>query len=205
MRRSTIYRLVPLALAVMSAGASASEDALLEEARRVAASVPPRLAAVLQEEISKGGFAGAVEVCRVKGPQLAQAASAESGWQIRRVSLKNRNPKAVPDVWEQAVLEDFDRRAAAGERAATLEKGEVVVDGGVRYYRYMLALPVQPLCLGCHGDDSTLDPAVRKKLDMYYPKDRATGYEPGQIRGAMTIKRALNAELVPELVPDLFF
>jgi hypothetical protein len=33
---------------------------------------------------------------------MAAAASQNTGWAIRRVSLKNRNPKAVPDAWEQA-------------------------------------------------------------------------------------------------------
>ena len=61
-------------------------------------------------------------VCREKAPEMAKAASEKTGWKIRRVSLKNCNPKAVPDAWEQAALEDFDRRAAAGESPAKLEK-----------------------------------------------------------------------------------
>ena len=76
------------------------------------------------------------------------------------MSLRNRNPRAVPDAWERAALEDFDRRAASGESATTLEKAEIVTEGGKQSYRYMRALPTQPLCLNCHGSPEQLTPAV---------------------------------------------
>lgn len=177
-----------LALAVPAAQAN---DALLEEARKTAMSVPPKLVGVLQKEIDKGGPEGAITVCREMAPKMAKAASEESGWQIRRVSLKNRNPKAAPDAWEKAALEDFDKRAAAGENPAHLEKGEVVDEGGKKTYRYVKALPVQTLCLNCHGPADTITDAVKAKLAELYPEDKATGYSAGQIRGAMTLKKSL--------------
>lgn len=191
MRRSIAHRFAPIAFALAATSALANEAQLLAEARSVATSVPPKLLSVLQEEIAKGGPEGAIDVCRLKAPQMAKEASEQTGWSIRRVSLRNRNPKAVPDAWERAVLEEFDRRAAAGESPATLEKGEIVVDNGVRSYRYMRALPTQNLCVSCHGPADQLSPAVKAKLAQHYPNDRATGFTPGQIRGAMTIRRAL--------------
>jgi hypothetical protein len=111
------------------------------EARQVASAVPPRLLAVLQEELDRSGPEGAVAVCNEKAPQMARAASEKSGWAIRRVSLRNRNPKAVPDAWEQAALQDFDRRLAAQEPASKLEKSEVTQEGGQNVQRYIRALP----------------------------------------------------------------
>ncbi len=191
MKISMPGRLVPMILAFAAAGAFADEAKLLDEARGVATSVPPKLLAVLQEEIAKGGPEGAIDVCRDKAPQLAKEVSEKTGWNVRRDSLKNRNPKAVPDAWEQAVLQDFDRRAAAGENPATLEKGEVVVDNGVKVYRYIKALPVQPLCLNCHGAPENMSQATKAKLAERYPNDKGTGYAVGQIRGAMTIRRPI--------------
>lgn len=169
--------------------AAAEEFALLQEARTVASSIPPRLVGVLQQEIEKGGVEGAIGVCREKAPQMAKEASEKTGWQIRRVSLKNRNPKAVPDAWEAAVLQDFDRRAAAGEDPRQLERGEMVSDNGAYSYRYMKALPTQQLCLSCHGGPSDIAPAVKARLAELYAGDKATGYSLNQIRGAMTIRR----------------
>ena len=182
--------LLTLALLGASTGAAAQAPAWLPEARTVALSVPPKLVAVLSAEIDKSGPAAAIGLCRERAPEMAKAASAETGWSIRRVSLRPRNPKAVPDAWERATLEDFDRRAAAGESPATLEKAELVQDSGGAVQRYMRALPVQTLCLQCHGAGDQLDAAVVQRLKELYPDDRGTGYSVGQLRGAMTIRRA---------------
>ena len=129
--KKTIRIALPLALAIAAAPAFANDDKLLTEARGVASGIPPKLLGVLEEEIKKGGPEGAIGVCREKAPAMARAASEKSGWAIRRVSLKNRNPKAVPDAWEEAVLKDFDKRTTAGEKPTGLEKGEAVtVDAG---------------------------------------------------------------------------
>lgn len=178
-----------LALFGTAAVAAAQDPGWVADARKVASSVPPKLLVVLNEEITKNGPEGAIAVCRDKAPELAKAASAESGWSIRRVSLKNRNPRAVPDAWERAALEDFDRRAAAGENPATLEKAEVVTLDGQPTYRYLKALPTQPLCLACHGQADQMSPAVKEKLKALYPDDKAVGYKPGDSRGAITLRK----------------
>jgi len=149
-----------LALLVASLGVAADESAWLGEARQVASAVPPKLLATLSQAIDKNGPEGAIAVCRDEAPKLAKAASEQTGWAIRRVSLRERNPKAVPDAWERAALEDFDRRAAAGESPAALEKAEVVVENGQMMQRYMRALPTQALCLSCHGPSASLSPAT---------------------------------------------
>ncbi|HSO45570.1 MAG TPA: DUF3365 domain-containing protein [Rhodoferax sp.] len=182
--------LLSLVLSI-SLNAVAQDAPELVEARKVASMVPPKLLQVLTDEIAKGGPESAIEVCREKAPQMAKAASEQSGWTIRRVSLQNRNPKAVPDAWERAALEDFDRRAAAGESPATLEKGELVTNGERKEYRYMKALPVQQICLACHGTPDKIKPEVSAQLQKHYPDDKGVGYSIGQIRGAMTIRRAM--------------
>jgi hypothetical protein len=170
---------------------AADEAQLLDEARKVAVSIPPKLLEVLDDEIRAGGPENAIGVCRDKAPAMARAASEKSGWAIRRVSLKNRNPKAVPDAWEAAALEDFDRRVAAGEKPTGLEKGELVTLDGRQVYRYMKALPTQDLCLQCHGTEDRLSPAVKAKLKELYPDDKAVGYHAAEVRGAITLKKPL--------------
>lgn len=174
-----------------SLGALANDAPLLAEARGVAGSVPPKLLEVLSAEIAKDGPESAVSVCQEKAPQMAKAASEKTGWAIKRVSLRQRNPGAVPDAWERTALEDFDRRAAAGESPATLEKWEVVGRQGRQEYRYMKALPVQPLCLSCHGPADKLAPGVATQLNTRYPHDLGIGYAAGQIRGAITIRKPM--------------
>jgi hypothetical protein len=168
--------------------ANAGDDAMLGEARKVATTLPPKLLASLQQEISKSGPEGAILVCKDMAPKMAGEISRQTGWMIKRVSLKARNDaRAIPDAWEKTALEDFDKRAAAGEPPAQLEKGETVDNE----YRYVKALPVQPLCLNCHGPADQLAPAVKSALSQHYPNDRATDYSVGQIRGAISVRKPL--------------
>ena len=168
--------------------AHAGDDPLLSEARSVAMKLPPKLIAPLQQEISKSGPEGAIAICKDMAPEAASEISQETGWKIKRVSLKARNEsRAIPDAWEKAALEEFDKRAAAGEPAKTIEKGERVGNE----YRYVKALPVKPLCLSCHGPEDQLSPAVKSALSQHYPNDRATGYSVGQIRGAISVRKPL--------------
>lgn len=183
-------RLITTALisAFFGTAAVAADDALLGEARKVATMLPPKLLTALQEEIKRSGPEGAIPVCKDMAPKMAGEISQQTGWKIKRVSLKTRNEaRAIPDEWEKAALEDFDKRAAAGEPPAQLEKGEKIGNE----FRYIKALPVQPLCLGCHGNADQISPAVKSVLGTHYPNDRATGYSAGQIRGAISVRRSL--------------
>jgi len=175
--------------ATVLAADPATDPAWVQDARSVATAIPPKLLAVMTQEMDKGGPEAAIPVCSEKAPQMAKAASERTGWGIRRVTLRERNPKAVPDAWERAALEDFDRRAAAGEKPATLERAEQVTVDGQPVQRYIRALPVGAICLSCHGDAASFSPSVQAKLQAHYPNDKATGYSLGQLRGAITLKR----------------
>jgi hypothetical protein len=51
---------------------------------------------------------------------------------------------------------------------------------------FMRAIPMkeQP-CAACHGTE--IAPEVRAKLDELYPADKATGFKPGDLRGAIAV------------------
>jgi hypothetical protein len=183
---------VSLALALAPADA-ADPAAMNAEARNAALTLQKTLAGKLLAAISAGGPESAIGVCETLAPAAAGDISREKGWRITRVSLKVRNPVlGTPDAWEQRVLADFDARAARGEKSDALEAGEVVSEPQGRYFRYAKALPVIPLCTGCHGVPEAISAGVKERLAKEYPHDRATGYREGQIRGAISIKRPLD-------------
>jgi hypothetical protein len=170
----------------------ADEADLLSVSRQTASDLVQRLGKELRAELAKGGPEGAIDVCKRIAPEIAGELSRQTGARTARVSLRTRNPMiGGPDAWEQNVLAEFDRRAAAGEKPDTLEQAEIVDEPQGRFYRYMKAIPVQPLCLTCHGTDATIPDVVKARLKAEYPHDMATGYALGQIRGAVTIKRPL--------------
>lgn len=176
-------------------GAATANDteAATEQARQWATQLVQQTGAALKKELAASGPEGAIRVCTQVAPEIAGNLSRENGARVARVSLKVRNAVlGHPDAWEQAVLADFDRRAAAGEKPEAMERAEIVSEPAGRYFRYMKAIPTQPMCLACHGTPEALAPSIKEKLAAEYPKDRATGYSVGQIRGAVTVKRLLD-------------
>lgn len=163
------------------------------EAQQVSRELVTNLGAALKQALADSGPVGAISVCRDTAPALAGSLSRQTGWKVARVSLKTRNPMiGQPDAWEQQVLERFNDAAATGKGPAELQFSEIVTEPQGRYFRYMQALPVKPLCLTCHGTEHTIPTSVRARLEQEYPNDRATGYYAGEIRGAVTIKRKLG-------------
>lgn len=159
------------------------ETALQQQAAGLAGQFVGTLLPTLQQAMQNGGPVNGINVCAVQAPLIAQNLSQESGWQVKRVSLKARNTElAVPDAWEAATLQEFDQRQLDGEAAAQINKAELV-DGE---FRYMQAQPAGALCLTCHGTD--IAPEVSAALAQHYPMDAATGYLEGQVRGAISMR-----------------
>ena len=179
---------------IIAGGALAVEpEALMADTRAQVLPTLPRIVAMMRATVKAEGAAGAIAVCKDKAPGMMKARAGELGWQIRRVSLKARNPeRGTPDVWEARQLAEFNLRAAAGESPGAIEAGEIVTrPDGRQAYRYMKALPVAEVCLSCHGEAATLPAGLTAALARDYPQDRATGYQLGQIRGALTVIRPL--------------
>jgi len=188
------------ATSVLAAPVAAEQQApedqqtMTDEAQQVSQDLVTKLGAALKQAMADSGPEGAISVCRDTAPLLAGSLSRQTGWKVARVSLKTRNPMiGQPDAWEQEVLYRFDEAAASGKDPARMEFSEIVTEPEGRYFRFMKALPVKPLCLTCHGTEKTIPATVRARLQQDYPNDRATGYYAGQIRGAVTIKRKLDS------------
>jgi hypothetical protein len=193
MKRRIILGLL-LGLALPAAGQGDDEELRrhTEEVRRIAGHLLAQIRGEVTKEMEHGGPLRSVIVCKYSVPEITSSLSRKSGMRVSRVTLKARNPAlALPDPWEQRVLMDFDRRAAKGEKAETLEHSEIVVEPQGRFLRYMKAIPVAQVCTTCHGTAETLTDAIKAQLATEYPHDRATGYSVGQVRGGVTVKRAL--------------
>lgn len=180
-------------LLLLPAPAAADEpdlEAARAEARGIVKLFAGRLQGALQGAIAEQGFIHAIEVCRVEAPQIAAGLSEDGGWTVDRTALRLRNPANAPDAWERGVLETFVARGAAGEDLMTVEEIAVIAENGGRRLRYMKAIPTGELCTACHG--SAIDPELAAAIRAAYPEDRATGFAPGELRGAFTLSRPLD-------------
>ena len=175
----SIFSLFPLQVTAEQ-GIENDQPALKQEARRLVARFAGQLKPQLKQALQSGGPNHAISVCAEAAPAIAQSLSQESGWIIRRVSDKNRNPSAQADTWEQIQIDAFKAAALTGE-TQDLESSERTADG----FRYAKAQLTEGLCLTCHGKqlaNSTLD-----ALKTFYPEDRAQGYELGEVRGIFSL------------------
>lgn len=185
MKRKYFAVTAALITAIGSPLAMADKAELTQEASAIVKRFADTLKPTLQQALKEDGPSLAVEVCAVKAPAIAQGLSAESGWQVRRVSLKPRNPNAAPDAWEAAALTKLAERQARNDGTDTLVHTEI----NEHEFRLIKAQPVEQACLTCHGSNIEADLAAA--LKKFYPEDLATGYSLGEIRGAISLTKSL--------------
>lgn len=159
----------------------------IEEARALVKTFGSELKHVLTTAMKSDGPIKALAVCNIEAGPIATKNSATSSWKIARTAMKVRNQSNAPDEWEAIVLAQFEQRKAAGEDLKTMEYTEAFKDGDTLTYRYMKPIATAGLCLTCHG--AQLDDEVTKKVQSLYPKDQATGFTLGDIRGAFTLQK----------------
>ena len=166
-----------------------------QAAAKVTGAFLQELGEAMTREMTKGGPVEAIKVCTELAPEIANRLSRENGWRVTRVGTRVRNPLlGMPDAWEQTVLEGFAARATKGEAMAGMSHGEVVSEPGGQYYRFMKPIAVQPKCLLCHGPTETIPESIKALLKKHYPFDAATGYQAGDLRGAVSIKQPLGKQ-----------
>lgn len=183
---------IPVLLAGCATGPSAEEQAAMAaDARKASAGLIQKLGGELKAAMGEKGPADAVSVCKERAPLIAAEISKQSGFEVKRVSPKNRNPAGVPDAWEAEAQAGLEKRLAAGEKPETLDTWQVVSTSQGKQFRYAKALPVQPVCLTCHGDSASIPDGVKARLANEYPLDKATGYGSGMVRGIVSVKRML--------------
>lgn len=179
---STVLFFSVMPIAVAETSIEVLEQAAMDLVTKYADELKPNLKAAMQ----KGGPVEAIKVCSEQAPDIAKKLSAETGWQIKRVSLKPRNAStAVADRWEKMVLMDFEDLAKEHKDEVML-RSSVVVDGT---FRFMQAQRIEGLCLACHGQN--VDANTMAALKEYYPNDKAQGYELGDVRGAFSLSKKL--------------
>jgi hypothetical protein len=161
--------------------AQEERDASLDRARAAARKLGMTLRRRLVEAMKQGGPRGAVEVCANEAQALTRRIAAETGAEVGRASLRLRNPASAPPAWVAAWLSRQGERAAAGvEGLARVDE----TPGGPRA-RVILPIATEGLCTACHGEPGAISADVREALKHRYPRDRATGYRVGDLRGAL--------------------
>jgi hypothetical protein len=149
---------------------SAAQRAQAEAAAAARESMFNRLMGRLKSVMEDQGPAEAIAVCRDEAPQIARETARERGVGIGRTSSRLRNPKNRPPEWARSLVKE---RAAEPTFLAHRD-GRLAA---------LLPIRLKQECLGCHGAPAELKDDVKSALRKLYPRDRATGFAEGDLRG----------------------
>lgn len=128
-----------------------------------------------------GGPQEAIEVCKVRAPEIADAVSGDN-IRMGRTSHRLRNPENAPEEWMRPLLQHYV------EHPDDKEPRAIAIDATT--FGYVEPITLRPLCIACHG--KRLDSTVETLLAEHYPQDQATGFEAGDFRGMFWITLPWN-------------
>jgi hypothetical protein len=187
-RRSARILFGLYALLALPAYGGEPEAAWDERSRALAEQLMTELKTELGRAMQQGGPVAAVAVCKSRAPEIAARLSASSGAEVGRTAIRWRNPANAPDDLERAVMQGFAAELSSALPAAAASPEAIFESRSARgtERRYLRAIVMQPACLACHG--ATLAPELATAIAREYPQDAATGFEPGQLRGAVTVR-----------------
>lgn len=164
--------------------AKIDEAAVMERSAAVAQSFQGKLQAQLVAALQAGGPVQAIGVCKDAAPKIAAEEAAASGAQVSRVSERNRNPAGgLTEEMRPYYALLAEAPVVDGRPATVLWRSGT---GAAERINVLRAIPMQDKpCSTCHG--TNLSPDVAELLHALYPADRATGFAPGELRGAMLV------------------
>ncbi|MBK6727315.1 MAG: DUF3365 domain-containing protein [Xanthomonadales bacterium] len=171
--------LLPGAGRAAAGDAATTPDADTARAQAAMAELGQSLRTALQAKVAQDGAVAAVAFCHDRAPLIAAEIASKHGVRVGRTSLKQRSPANTPSTWQRAVLDGFAAQVAQGKDPATLSHRSE--DGPT--LRVAKALKVEAPCLACHGPRETIAPEVARAIAAAYPKDLATGFREGDLRG----------------------
>jgi hypothetical protein len=184
-----LYALCLLGLSLVQAQAQDSD--MLTQSRAVSQSMLKELGQKLQSAMAEGGAVNAIGVCNTQAPEIAGRVSTQNQVKLSRVGTRARNPvMGVPNDWQAKALAQFDAALARGEKPADIEFSETVETANGKEFHFAKPIVLQPMCVSCHGNPEQISPEVKAKLNELYPNDKAVGYQPGQLRGAVVLSRS---------------
>ena len=131
----------------------------------------------LSAAMAAGGPAAAITVCRTEARAVTETIARQQRIELGRTSHRLRNPANTPPLWARSVVDGSAGLKASAERIRVVDLGDRV---GV-----LRPIGTADMCTRCHGAPDEVARNLGDALAAAYPKDRATGFAPGDLRGWM--------------------
>lgn len=162
----------------------AERTAYLEKGKSIAGETFTVLSTQLQAAMQDGGVQQAINYCQLNAYPLVDSLSKKHHAEIRRTTLKARNPENRPSDLEHSILETYAQKEAGGE---TLTPMVQALEG--QEVAFFAPIRTNAFCLQCHGKPGeTIKEEDYALISRHYPEDQAINYQEGDLRGMWSIR-----------------
>ena len=153
-------------------------SALQEKGLEVSNSTQGTLLNAVAKAMQEGGTENAVAYCSKQAYPLLDSISMAEGYDICRISKKNRNPaNALSTEMDQSIWSYYESNPSV--KKDTLLMNEELNN----IYHRPIHLGMST-CLKCHGErGSDIDSTTYQLIHELYPTDKAIDYKLGELRG----------------------
>jgi len=197
------YNLLILAL-VLSTSCNQKENLVTEPSQKekvivdsigniVSVTLKKNLVKKLSKAIEEHGLIYATEFCKGEALPLTNGVESQFSYEpdLKRTSLKVRNPQNAPDKYEKQAL-DYYQKKFMDETIFLSSYIQKITEKEASWFYYYEPLVINSLCLNCHGDQGKLDSDLAEVLNELYPEDQALGYKEGDFRGLIRVKLSFS-------------
>lgn len=200
MKHRTAYTFLIISLILFSCNNSSSENkeeaieephkentsvqSPLEIGQNIANQTQMILGKNLMQAINSKGTEYAVSFCSTKAIHLTDSSGRSLNATVKRVSDQTRNPDNQANWDELNYIQAAKRDLAEGKAPKP-----IIHDNGSDKLFGFYPIVTNQMCMQCHGDPKTeISPETLSKLNALYPKDKATGYKPNELRGIWVVE-----------------
>lgn len=175
-----------LILSLLASVALYAQDnpSTVQTGEKLSSALIQKLGGELKNVMSAHGPVAALGFCSANAIKLTKEVSdASGGYTLKRISLKERNPSNRATAEEKALFQEWEALIAAQKPLPpyTIKSSAT----GETFYKPLVIN--NEVCLKCHGNvDASSE--LGKAINAAYPKDQATGYKMGDLRGMIAVE-----------------
>ena len=167
-----------------------NKPVILNEAKILLKETAKQYKNTLIEGLQHNDLKKALKYCNKEVEKLISKDN-EKDFFIKRISLKPRNKKNYPNLYEKEILEKFNKLSLKDNKYMALEHSEIIKDeNNNNKFVYAKAIRIKEVCLNCHG--SNINDDLKKEIQKLYPDDKAINYKLNDIRGAFVMYRNIE-------------
>jgi hypothetical protein len=165
-------------------GISFDTTAVVNEGQKIAKAAFNTLSSNLKNAMEKGGIQHALQFCNVEAMPLTDSLSNHHDVSIRRASHKPRNPYNTADSLEAKVIKQYIDQLESGKKLQPVTYAD---ENRITFHAPITI--TNALCLNCHGQaGKDIAKSDLETIRELYPKDQATGFSMGDLRGVWTVR-----------------